>query len=554
MAGNLTSQTPQRFNPRSKQGCWTCREKKVKCDEEQPTCQRCRRLCRDCDYSPRPRRPYTRKRPPHPPHESPQPPRGQSEGIASTTVPRVSDKPTSPLAPTISPTASITHQSSSNGESSPGVFRPCAADQEAIHYFRTAISKSVDTKDVAFSVPSIIASRAETEPMVMHMVCALGIQEQCYQQGADPCAAVEHYNPAMVLLAEAIQGPTQKHPEYLDNILATLWLMIIYEQRYGDGCGLGLIAHLKGAAMFLQHRLSNLRDLLDRSFSEADEHWHISPFAGRMIVWIAFLDASAESHQLGGDFNRALGAAMTGLAENGILSRLRGFTAIHRYSVTLPLSIWGPEYPQTQFLEDLESREIFYCYGECGQMRHVLAQLADAHESDPLQMDPLPVARALHDIGQRYSEILGAARRLDLAVAGDRKRFVINIRFVVPFYHAVLLWYFRITAAAKPFRFKDKQCQALDEIFAIAYQAYRDEGETAMARIAWPLFMAAIETDDLAHQDWVTRRFAHLRHQGENYRRAEKALLFIISNQQMRKARVGLVSEFQSGKLERFMI
>jgi Protein of unknown function (DUF3468). len=131
---------------------------------------------------------------------------------------------------------------------------------------------------------------------------------------------------------------------------------------------------------------------------------------------------------------------------------------------------------------------------------------------------------------------------------------VINIRFVVPFYHAVLLWYFRITAVAKPFRFEDKQCRALDEIFTIAYQAYRDEGETAMARIAWPLFMAAIETDDLAHQDWVSRRFSHLRHQGENYRRAEKALLFIISKQQIRKARVGLVSEFQSGKLERFMI
>ncbi|KAL2830796.1 hypothetical protein BDW59DRAFT_140846, partial [Aspergillus cavernicola] len=323
--------------------------------------------------------------------------------------------------------------------------------------------------------------------------------------------------------------------------------MIVYEQRYGDGRGLGLIAHLRGAAMFLQHQLGNLRRLLEQNFSEPPETWHISPLAGRMIVWIAFLDASAESHQLGGDFNRALGAAMTGLAENEIMSRLRGYTAIHRYSTSLHVCTWGASYPQAQLLDDIESREVFSLYGECGQMRHVLARLADAPD------DPLPVARALHDISQRYSEILEVARRLNMLSAGDHKQFVRNTRFVVPFYHAAVLWYFRITAPTTPFKSRDKQQHALDEILTLAYQAYRDEGETAMPRIAWPLFMTAIETEDLAHQDWISLRFAYLRGRGENYRRAEKALFFVLTEQRKRGGRVDFSAKFQSGELERFM-
>ncbi|KAF7894557.1 uncharacterized protein EAF01_010008 [Botrytis porri] len=38
---------------RSKGGCWTCRARKVKCDETKPTCTQCRRLFHHCDWEPR---------------------------------------------------------------------------------------------------------------------------------------------------------------------------------------------------------------------------------------------------------------------------------------------------------------------------------------------------------------------------------------------------------------------------------------------------------------------------------------------------------------------
>lgn len=187
-------------------------------------------------------------------------------------------------------------------------------------------------------------------------------------------------------------------------------------------------------------------------------------------------------------------------------------------------------------------------------MRHILAQLTKKYTNNEPGIDPLPVARALHDIGQRYSEILSVAHRLDLMSAGDRHCFVTNVRFVVPMYHAAILSYFRITTFSKPFKFSDKQRHGLQEIFTLAYRAYQDEGESAMSRIAWPLFMAALETDDLAHQDWVSLLFARLRHQGENYRRAEQALLLLLADPRTRKARVNSLDYFQSDTLERFII
>ncbi|KAL3431027.1 hypothetical protein BDV09DRAFT_199077 [Aspergillus tetrazonus] len=312
---------------------------------------------------------------------------------------------------------------------------------------------------------------AETEPMVLHMVCALGHHERRAQQeaGNATTAAVEHYSAAMLLVAQALQDPPPPDWPHLESTLVTLWLMIVYEQRYDDGRGLGLRAHLRGAALVLQDRLGNLRHLLEHDVADPDAPWPISPLAGRMIVWIAFLDASAESNQLGGDFNRTLGVAMAGLAENEILSRLRGYTAIQRYATSLHQATWGAQHPAQQLLEDLECREVLALYGECGQMRHVLAQLAEA------PADPLPVSRALHDISQRYSHLLATSQCLQLKGAGDHRQFVRNTRFVVPVYHAAVLWYFRITAPTTPLRHSEKQQHALDEILALAYQAYRDE-------------------------------------------------------------------------------
>lgn len=39
--------------PRSRNGCWTCRQRKVKCDEVRPVCASCCRLGKDCEWGQR---------------------------------------------------------------------------------------------------------------------------------------------------------------------------------------------------------------------------------------------------------------------------------------------------------------------------------------------------------------------------------------------------------------------------------------------------------------------------------------------------------------------
>ena len=50
---NVSVPPRARLPPRSRTGCWTCRTRKVKCDEGRPTCGQCTRLGHACDYSPR---------------------------------------------------------------------------------------------------------------------------------------------------------------------------------------------------------------------------------------------------------------------------------------------------------------------------------------------------------------------------------------------------------------------------------------------------------------------------------------------------------------------
>ncbi|KIV78327.1 hypothetical protein PV11_10054 [Exophiala sideris] len=54
-SGHLGPSVPPRARlpPRSRTGCWTCRTRKVKCDEGRPVCGQCSRLGHSCDYSPR---------------------------------------------------------------------------------------------------------------------------------------------------------------------------------------------------------------------------------------------------------------------------------------------------------------------------------------------------------------------------------------------------------------------------------------------------------------------------------------------------------------------
>lgn len=373
--------------------------------------------------------------------------------------------------------------------------------------------------------------------------------------------AMEHYGSAMNLMAEAVRA-ADSGPN-LDTLLAALWLMMVYEQKFGDGDGRGLSSHLEGAASVLQAKcwtLSNLLVALNETAvpergimctGKANKQSETaSVFACRMIVWMSFGDAAAASYGLGGQINSLLWQVL-GQAIDDDRDPLRGFSAIHRYSTSL-FRIWGDGYPQTELLEDLENRQLFFLYGECGQLRYMVAKLASLYPQNKTEAERrIPsVDLALRQVGNKYSELLQVASVV--ALGPENRKFVCNIRFVVPFYHATILDFLRITRSNEPLN--ERQHDSLRQIITLAFQAYKHEGNQAMLRIAWPLFMAALESDDVVHKEWALSCFKSLGKYGLNYRRAFKVLEAAIAEQDRTGYCPSIMQFLESGRYERFMI
>ncbi|KEF57634.1 uncharacterized protein A1O9_05552 [Exophiala aquamarina CBS 119918] len=413
------------------------------------------------------------------------------------------------------------------------------------------------------------------------MVCAVGGQELANLNGtareenedeeaqAQPHQSriADHYGAALRLLATAIQKIVDTVE--LDYILGTLWLMVVYEQKFGDGYGSGLIIHLRGAGYLVQGRLQNLARIIDRSkpciFDEEEleamsprsgpeDHWQISGFSARMIIWISFLDGGAALNGIGGVFNEFLGQAMDGLAGDEVQSLIQGFRTIHRHSHAAFRETWGASYPQAQLLEDMEIRHMFYLYGECGQLRYLLSKLAvvDWRNSPKAKAYLKRVACALNDVTVRYGDILEVASSLQLVEGCPRRRYVTNIRFVVPQYNAVLLCFFRIARRRRPLNYRQRA--ALRVILDLAHQAHSDVGEEGILQVAWPLFVAALETDDPVHRAWILERYQILSTQGQNYRRANEALKVAFAEQRLNERRLDFLQLVRRDDLDRFVI
>ncbi|KAL2823732.1 hypothetical protein BDW59DRAFT_163099 [Aspergillus cavernicola] len=336
--------------------------------------------------------------------------------------------------------------------------------------------------------------------MVLHMVCALGSLQICHN--SSPASdtprrkfeAATHYGVGLRLLDTAIQD--LKRMSDLDFILATLWLMISYELAHGGGTGARLSVHLRSAALLLRGRLGNLRAMIDRAAPsrgisrsgdsqfhiDEDEQGGITCLTSQLLVWISLVDGSAASNGIDATFNDLIGEAMLDLAENEALSRLMGFSMLQRYATMVYLEVWDSDYPQSELIEDLQCSQIFCLQAEAGQLRYMLSKLANgiqSHQPTPI-FDIDSLARAISDV----EDLLTAASILELPKEGPQRRYVLNLRTIVPFYYGIVLLYYSLFTPSSGS--DTRQRSALREIMTLAFRAHSDEGEKAMYQIAWP--------------------------------------------------------------------
>ncbi|KAL7794670.1 hypothetical protein V8C43DRAFT_279900 [Trichoderma afarasin] len=526
---------------RSKNGCYTCRIKKVKCDEVRPRCKRCIRLRRLCDYGD---------------YE----PKIKHNDLLAISRGYMLAVENSKALPTWAQRAALTRALAlptrlPEFPSSASSLNLTSADHEAIRYFRTTFARIHHTKNPDYSLFSIIFTLAQDEPMVMHALLAIGGHEiefrrnstsdgaanhdsQLVQRDRNKWTPVQHYSAALGLLADVIGTADDGRQLELDPICAVLYLMLVYEQKYGDGTCSGLSNHLAGAALIVKHRCSSLSDqistrgwqgtpVLSRMQPQNDSQQPgLSLFVIRLLVWISLCDSTAATFGLGGQCNSELKNIMA----PDDSSSIAGFDALHRYSNSLYRSMWGDAYPQVELLDDVENRDIFAFLCASMQLRGIVAQLSNLDVNELRQRLP-EVESAFRQIDLRYGELLEVASDISLSTDNSH-RLVANIRAFVPIYHAVKLELLRITRRnGLTTKMKIVPEAHITAIIDLAVQADKHQGVEGTIRVAWPLFVVALETSNVVHQSWVLSRFKAMSSYSKNLERAHRFLTEALRRQ-----------------------
>lgn len=417
--------------------------------------------------------------------------------------------------------------------------------------------------------------------MVMHTLLALGSHEiefrrnsnsdgvavrapasQTAERDRDKWTPVQHYSAALGLLADVIGTADDGRQLDLDSICAVLYLMLVYEQKYGDGTCSGLSNHLAGAALIVKHRCQSLSDQLakrkwqgipvltrmKKPHSQSQEPG-LSLFTIRLLVWISLCDSTAATFGVGGQFNGEL-QAMMGPDETSSLS---GFDILHRYSNSLYRSMWGEAYPQVELLDDVENRDIFAFLCACMQLRGKVARLAKLDEQELRQYLPV-VESAFQQIDQRYGELLEVA--FDISLSTDNShRLVANIRAFIPIYHAAKLELLRLIRGKDIITSVEIVPEAhIAAIIDLAIQADKHQGIEATLRIAWPLFVVALETNSITHRRWILSRFQEMSRYSKNLERAHRFLAETISLQPAANEKIAIYEDFSLANGEIFVI
>ncbi|KAJ4344956.1 hypothetical protein N0V95_006069 [Ascochyta clinopodiicola] len=227
---------------------------------------------------------------------------------------------------------------------------------------------------------------------------------------------------------------------------------------------------------------------------------------------------------------------------------IKAVARLHHYSNSLYRLAWGDAYPQAELVDDVENRNVYALLGHCAYLRFLTAQLATLYRNDPKSAaeQAYEVEYSIDEVGDLFRELMEVAHELSPAT-NNSHRLVANMRAIVPMYYAIILDFKRLAAFGKSM--DERQRYALQEIMNLCFQDYIHGGDKPNLRLAWPLFIAALETQDLLHQKFVLERFELFRLYGKNYERAHRFLVTVIDMQRRHGKRVDIRAQMEQSEL-----
>ncbi|KAL4973113.1 Rh-like protein/ammonium transporter [Aspergillus desertorum] len=508
--------------PRSKNGCSTCRRRKVKCGEEHPICRRCSALGISCGWSavvkrggshtPVPIQPAQRGRP------------TTTAAVTSTTFeqtilgldplaldahlsqrlcPEAQSReiwPSTPAAfaaPTpLYPSLSGTDIACSNS------LMLLEQDQTYFQYFPFSSVVFYYIKKWAWSGFSYLyRGPAAASKVVMRMILALAANDMhrnglVVRSPGRPTAedhARYHYGLAVKefrQLLETREKPLSQHE--LEIVFASMFLMISYEWQFGQSVQ-DLQLHLRGVRSLLEShpKLFEGKDVdevlmsMDTVPSEAAPR--VSFIPEQLLLWIIYIDSGC----------RLMGTTES-LTEYVLQS---GNPAIHpdrlyRCARLWGRCFWGNQYPDQEVSDDMENYRALELLHAGMTLRYKIWQ---ALSDDPVQtsQQAQSLLKEIKATREQFSDLFLTAK---FAGPASTRRTLNTINMAVSTFYAQVLFHRRLLyPPGPPSAF---QRVAVTNIIEIAQKQYASDLRL-LRRIHWPLLMAVIETDNTLQRAWL---------------------------------------------------
>ncbi|KAH8898296.1 hypothetical protein GQ53DRAFT_817576 [Thozetella sp. PMI_491] len=480
---------------RSKNGCFTCRKRKLKCDETHPICKRCTADHFSCDW----------------PVSCP------SKNAASPT--RSKDKNNKTRLPLLEPRArSDTGLQFQNARQVSIGLSPkdqqlelansmtiAARDRRFLEYFPSTtlycIYNGGNWSLMQYLVRELAPSSIGVTRMMLAMSASemhrkgLGMGARAAQEAMD--SGLQHYNLALKHLSDSLLGEeTGGGGESVEALIATIFFMVNYEIHFSNTADRAM-AHLRGLwALVSKHPVFHGQEgdaklsLVPRN-TRAEASVYLSC---QLILWLLHADISGTSNGA----TQSLLELLNGSDNPNLqLARVSSLARLGRGR------IWGDKYPQGQLLTDMAlHRPLEFGHQILALRYHIWALRTSGgpHLSDGTTAESL-LDQLLH-LGETYSDVLLLA---DETAAVPWSADIDSITGVCASYWACILFHRRVLGAPGPQETLHEE--AVAKIVKMLY--YRSEWETdrrRQVRVIWVVFMAAIETPDPIHRDWLLER------------------------------------------------
>ncbi|KPM45235.1 hypothetical protein AK830_g1343 [Neonectria ditissima] len=502
---------------RSKNGCVTCRTRKIKCDERRPVCQRCANSPLKCDWL-EPGRPLSLRRGPKLAISNTKSQRRLAPTLPATRLDRwyldaenvcrnehlqTSKTCTDPILShrtersnksSPQPTLSTSHVPLSNS------LQLSADDRAAFLYIPDSILVLTYGKPWKWSCFSYVHTHIASQYSgVMRGFIAVAAMEMrsrellAAQDGKDSARSIEraqrigdsatkHYSLALKDLSSLLDQVCRSEGRSNDiDALFAMWFLILKFESYDSGSTETSSVHFDGIRSFLEPYLEG-----------GDASGKKLPFASQpFLLFTLYLDADSAS-----------GNANCGQLCTDLLARDANVLISHdnlfRSARSVLPKMWGEVYPVAELLDDLENYRPLRLYHLCQAAKLDLVRLTRS-TSHGQQGDTSPkrLWQHIQNFGDEFADILLLAK---MVPDSGGKRLMWTVYSAALDFHALqilcLSLYPREDARAV-------QDSALSQMLAIASKALGEDARQ-ICRFMWSLSIALCKIQGRNDQHWLS--------------------------------------------------